>query len=454
MKRISLSKPGLFLLILGLFSYLFCSSLLIREEIRDILQQTKLQLENKSKHMATHLEEKLKEICVRVELIALNPVIQKGGSREVAALLEQIANVDVLCAALLVLEADGSLVAAGPVESYANYVPQETLVCEGTDCKLTQIQTAAGTGYYALSHSTPLSNSGDQCRLVIAFLDLKQAAGLALPGSQPDHIALLTQAGEEMVLLSPKAETGSAASFPARLLASFIKRKAVSFLEVSSVITEPKEWVVSLSRPYETFQVQNLQPIFAGFKFNLLLIFPLLFLAVLTILAVNRSRLSFQEQARRDGLTGLYNHRFFQERLRDILKGSHNDPVSLLMLDLDNFKCFNDAYGHQAGDRKLKKVAAVLLANVRSTDLVARYGGEEFAVVLPGLNLKEAVQIGERIKESVKTRCGNTISIGVSSFPQYAFSAEELIQTADDALYQAKELSKDRVISVKNQKDS
>lgn len=92
----------------------------------------------------------------------------------------------------------------------------------------------------------------------------------------------------------------------------------------------------------------------------------------------------------------------------------------------------------------------ILLANIRSTDVAARYGGEEFALILPGVGLKGALGVTERIRRSVKAECGITVSLGVSSFPQYASTVEDLIRSADRALYKAKSKGKDLVVGQPN----
>lgn len=156
-----------------------------------------------------------------------------------------------------------------------------------------------------------------------------------------------------------------------------------------------------------------------------------------------------------DGLTGVHNHRHFQERLRDEFRRAqrYDDAMSLILLDLDHFKNVNDRYGHTAGDGVLREVAAALQRGVRETDLVARYGGEEFAVLLPRTHLTGALTVAERVlKELRALRLGTeghlrvTASLGVSSFPhRFVLSPEQLLLTADEALYRAKHEGRDRI---------
>lgn len=158
-----------------------------------------------------------------------------------------------------------------------------------------------------------------------------------------------------------------------------------------------------------------------------------------------------------DGLTGVYNHRFFHETLKKeiVLSKKREYPISLILLDIDYFKHYNDLYGHQNGDEVLRKIGLILKNNVRSQDIPARYGGEEFAVILPDTSEKEAIFIAEQIRLEVEHRKFEgeenqpkgkiTVSIGISTFPDKAKSDLELIKSADDALYRAKFFNKNRV---------
>lgn len=158
-----------------------------------------------------------------------------------------------------------------------------------------------------------------------------------------------------------------------------------------------------------------------------------------------------------DGLTGFYNHRFFYDCLSEqigISKKEGNN-LSLLFIDIDNFKYYNDLFGHQKGDDILRTISAVINENVRRNTLIARYGGEEFTVLLPNTGEEIAIKVAERLRNSIEKysfegqEClpgGNlTISVGVSTFPSKAKTEDELIKGADDACYRAKFLSKNRV---------
>jgi diguanylate cyclase (GGDEF)-like protein len=230
-------------------------------------------------------------------------------------------------------------------------------------------------------------------------------------------------------------------------------------------------------------------------------------LAALAAVAIENARLyaGLKELAITDGLTDLYNHRYFYDRLAEEVARArrYELPVSLLMIDVDDFKLFNDAFGHRAGDAVLHDLAVLLKDQTRQqVDLVARYGGEEFAIILPSTGVEGAVSVGERMRDSVASngrsldegrasgsdprrasgsdpRCAVggdprltaalsvaerirsaiagesfgpsgapaaiTVSVGVASFPIHAASMDGLVEAADRALYRAKELGKNRV---------
>ena len=152
-----------------------------------------------------------------------------------------------------------------------------------------------------------------------------------------------------------------------------------------------------------------------------------------------------------DGLTGLLNHRAFQERLGQEFRraGRYSTPLSLLILDVDKFKQFNDTFGHPAGDMVLKAVAEVLRVGARETDVVARYGGEEFVVILPLTDAAGAHIVAERIRAAVETAAWNrrpvTVSIGVCTAALHIGDPAALIACADGALYQSKAEGRNRV---------
>ncbi len=167
-----------------------------------------------------------------------------------------------------------------------------------------------------------------------------------------------------------------------------------------------------------------------------------------------------------DELTGLYNYRYFLTALKkeEDRAGRYSSPFSLLMLDVDDFKDFNDKHGHLAGNEALKKVAQILRDNVRGVDIVSRYGGEEFAAILPETNKAGALTIAERIRKEVEKqkfagRDGSrrdriTVSGGVATYLVDAKSTKDLLQMADSALYIAKSQGKNSIHLYLNERRS
>ncbi|MBU4288072.1 MAG: diguanylate cyclase [Proteobacteria bacterium] len=164
------------------------------------------------------------------------------------------------------------------------------------------------------------------------------------------------------------------------------------------------------------------------------------------------------EMANRDGLTGLYNHRYFHESVsKDFQRAvRYNESLSCVMFDIDHFKKFNDTYGHQTGDVVLKTLGGLVKKLMRDSDLAARYGGEEFALLLYHTEAKDAYQIAERLRKTVEQYkfqaedlvLSVNISVGVASYYHPEISdAKTLIECADKALYRAKEEGRNRVIA-------
>jgi diguanylate cyclase (GGDEF)-like protein len=177
------------------------------------------------------------------------------------------------------------------------------------------------------------------------------------------------------------------------------------------------------------------------------------------VVAVENSRLYklTRRLAVTDELTGMSNYRYMQQRLDDEVSRAkrYGKHLSLLMMDADDFKGYNDRYGHIAGDMALAEFGSVLASIVREVDVVARYGGEEFAIVLPETDAAGAYVVAEKIREAIASHvfsdsdgvrcCTLTVSIGVATYPTYAFDKEALLREADDALYRAKNGGRDRV---------
>ena len=169
-----------------------------------------------------------------------------------------------------------------------------------------------------------------------------------------------------------------------------------------------------------------------------------------------QSQALLRELSTRDSLTGLLNYREFQRQLTEEAERSrrYGRPFSLLMLDIDHFKAINDTYGHLAGDKALRGLAALIRAEVRPTDIVARYGGEEFVLVLPETDGPGALTLAERLRARVAGHAISvtadqtaslTVSIGLASYPDETDSVQKLVSAADRALYAAKSAGRNRV---------
>jgi diguanylate cyclase (GGDEF)-like protein len=169
-------------------------------------------------------------------------------------------------------------------------------------------------------------------------------------------------------------------------------------------------------------------------------------------MAKEYSREQLEEQSRIDELTGLFNRRHFGERLDEEVSRHSRDrgSFSVLMLDLDNFKAYNDRYGHPAGNILLGRMGEIIKGSVRSIDHAFRYGGDEFAVILPRIAREDAYMVAERVRVGIAKRMEEqaiavTVSIGLASCPADGVVADELVDVADDALYDAKRAGGNRI---------
>jgi two-component system cell cycle response regulator len=171
---------------------------------------------------------------------------------------------------------------------------------------------------------------------------------------------------------------------------------------------------------------------------------------------INSKRRELEALSMTDDLTGLFNHRAMQQRLKDEFMRAqrYNDPLSLLMIDVDHFKKVNDRFGHLFGDYVLSELAQVLTRCVREIDLLARYGGEEFLVILPQTHFSGSLAVAERIWRTVAKHEFNdnnvqqpiTVSVGISFYPNKNIATvEQLVAFADQALYQAKREGRNRI---------
>ena len=163
------------------------------------------------------------------------------------------------------------------------------------------------------------------------------------------------------------------------------------------------------------------------------------------------------EHATTDPLTGLYNRRSLQKQLdlELVRAGRGRHPLAVILLDIDHFKRFNDTFGHQAGDEVLKRVAGVIRKGIRTSDIAGRYGGEELITILPEATAQAALMRAEAIRREIEAQHleydGNslgslTASFGVAVFPDHASDSASLIRVADNALYEAKNSGRNRVV--------
>jgi len=167
---------------------------------------------------------------------------------------------------------------------------------------------------------------------------------------------------------------------------------------------------------------------------------------------------TLRQQSIRDPLTNLFNRRYLEETLeRELLRAArNNEKLGVIMLDIDQFKHFNDTYGHQAGDALLKSLGVFFIGNIRGEDVACRYGGEEFLLLLPGSSLAATEKRAEELRRKVHNLVVNyqdqilptvSLSLGIAEFPEHGSTAVQLIQNADHALYQAKTGGRDRVVT-------
>jgi diguanylate cyclase (GGDEF)-like protein len=156
-----------------------------------------------------------------------------------------------------------------------------------------------------------------------------------------------------------------------------------------------------------------------------------------------------------DGLTGIFNRRFFEMRIQEEIQraGRYETELSVVMLDLDHFKRLNDEFGHLLGDEVLRQVSVIFQNHLRKGDVCCRYGGEEFALLLPNTSTENAIEVADKLRRTVETWVFPgvarplTLSAGVAGFPQHGNTRDEIIAAADNALYLAKQTGRNRVTS-------
>lgn len=236
-------------------------------------------------------------------------------------------------------------------------------------------------------------------------------------------------------------------------------------LLIASVVTRVNSAFVASMISLSTYLIYIMIAFYAMKYENLWLelIYPLIFsIAAFTVAYIVKYLVKsrdFEQQyilATTDGLTELYNHRYFQEQIRMQVEQAkrYSSHFSLIIIDIDFFKKFNDTFGHQSGDAVLRQVAQTLRKNVRATDIVCRYGGEEMSIILPNTKKEEAFSTAQKICNRVASKkfklTGDkethvTISLGVATFPYDGDSATAIIEAADKRLYTAKNNGRNQV---------
>lgn len=226
--------------------------------------------------------------------------------------------------------------------------------------------------------------------------------------------------------------------------------KVITGVRSKSVIIIP---LYSRNRPFGLFSVFSSRDELAESELDFLTIFARQIEMAITIAALFQE---VRDQAISDGLTGLYNRRYFEEYISKEVTRSirQNQPFSVIGIDLDFLKKINDEYGHAYGDLAIKTIADVLKSNARSIDIPARMGGEEFNILLPGIDSTGAMTAAERIRKAIESRelevIGHvTASIGVATFMEHSDNLDELLELTDQAMYQSKRNGRNQVTMAK-----
>lgn len=181
------------------------------------------------------------------------------------------------------------------------------------------------------------------------------------------------------------------------------------------------------------------------FYYDYFLWFPFIIIQILLNALAGVIIHNLHQQVYLDTLTGLRNRKYFYMKFSELKNIS---PISLILIDIDNFKKINDSFGHIAGDSVLRQFSEILIQNTRKNDIIARWGGEEFAIILPQTDINEAYKISSRIREKVENHlflfsegsCKITVSIGITTTNKEThISTDQIVKDADEALYKAKE---------------
>ncbi len=168
----------------------------------------------------------------------------------------------------------------------------------------------------------------------------------------------------------------------------------------------------------------------------------------LTVCTERENILTLQDISNKDGLTGLFNHRFICQKITEMYSGKSDTPYSVAMFDVDNFKNVNDTYGHKTGDLILQETAKIMKDNTRGSNIAGRYGGEEFLVIFYNTKLKGAYLVCERIREKIEKEIEENTGIKITingGLAEFSKETEDIIKIADELMYKAKKAGKNRI---------
>jgi diguanylate cyclase (GGDEF)-like protein len=283
-------------------------------------------------------------------------------------------------------------------------------------------------------------------------------------GVKSSHIESLASAYRLLYLIEQrKGNLGLALSYHEKYMVADkgylddVSAKALAYQMVNQQMLAKKFEIEALSRQNQILQLRQTLDSKADETKRLYIILLLMVLAfiVLWTVRIKRSQLRFMKLARRDGLTGIFNRQHFLSEADRVLKycAKSSRAVCLVLIDLDHFKVVNDTYGHATGDKVLKRVVAVCLAQLNSTEAFGRLGGEEFAILLPECTLEQAMLRADRIRSEIACSAGSddtpdievSASFGVAAATHSGYVLRVLLIDADDALYRSKRAGRNQV---------
>jgi diguanylate cyclase (GGDEF)-like protein len=297
---------------------------------------------------------------------------------------------------------------------------------------------------------------------------LRKVCSLILQSFPVDHVALTLREGDKLVVyahegkLTPAMPIGETMSvndgLSGRALASgkaVVVRDVAADTDYLPGFTETRSEMVlpliSFGEKLGALVLESVQPD----AFQAADVQPLESVADIVATAIQNANYFEKVKALAyvDGLTGVYNRRFFEQRIAEELERAdrYKNTLSVLMVDIDHFKKLNDEFGHLLGDEVLRQVSAIFTAQLRKADLVCRYGGEEFAILVPETSGENAMGVADKLRRMVETHPFPgvprpvTISLGVAEFPAQGTTRDEVVKAADTALYASKQAGRNRV---------